>query len=105
MLQQSVISLCGVAASVLFHACIAQAQRPYPSRAVRVVVPYPPGGGNDIIGRIVAEDLGKRLGQQALVDNRPDGSTVIGAEIVARSTPDGYTAPAGSRCRVIAYGP
>jgi tripartite-type tricarboxylate transporter receptor subunit TctC len=91
MLQQLVIGLCGIAASTLFCPGIAQAQQPYPSRAVRVVVPYPPGGGNDIIGRIIADDLGKRLGQQALVDNRPGGSTVIGAEIVARAAPDGYT--------------
>ena len=91
MLQQLVIIFCGVAVSTLFSAGIAQAQQPYPSRAVRVVVPYPPGGGNDIIGRIVADDLGKRLGQQVLVDNRPGGSTVIGAEIVARAAPDGYT--------------
>lgn len=88
MLQQLVIALC---ASALFYSGAVQAQQPYPSRAVRVVVPYPPGGGNDIIGRIVADDLSKRLGQQALVDNRPGGSTVIGAEIVARAAPDGYT--------------
>lgn len=91
MLQQLVTGLCGVAVSALFHVGVAQAQQPYPSRAIRVVVPYPPGGGNDIIGRIVADELGKRLGQQALVDNRPGGSTVIGAEIVARAAPDGYT--------------
>lgn len=72
-------------------ASLALAQQAYPGKAVRVVVPYPPGGGNDIIGRIIADDLGKRLGQQALVDNRPGGSTVIGAEIVARAAPDGYT--------------
>lgn len=67
------------------------AQTAYPAKAVRVVIPYPPGGGNDIIGRIVADDLGKRLGQQVLVDNRPGGSTAIGAEIVARAPADGYT--------------
>lgn len=86
-----IMTLCSLAASILFSTGIVQAQQPYPSRAVRVVVPYPPGGGNDIIGRIVAEDLGKRLGQQAVVDNRPGGSTSIGAEIVARSAADGYT--------------
>ena len=69
----------------------AVAQPVYPAKAVRVVIPYPPGGGNDIIGRIVADDLGKRLGQQMLVDNRPGGSTSIGAEIVARAPADGYT--------------
>lgn len=69
----------------------ASAQSVYPAKAVRVVIPYPPGGGNDIIGRIVADDLGKRLGQQMLVDNRPGGSTSIGAEIVARAPADGYT--------------
>jgi tripartite-type tricarboxylate transporter receptor subunit TctC len=67
------------------------AAQPYPAKAVRVVIPYPPGGGNDIIGRIVADDLARRLGQQMLVDNRPGGSTAIGAEIVARAPADGYT--------------
>ncbi len=67
------------------------AQPAYPAKSVRVVIPYPPGGGNDIIGRIVADDLGRRLGQQMLVDNRPGGSTAIGAELVARAPADGYT--------------
>ena len=67
------------------------AQLAYPAKSVRVVIPYPPGGGNDIIGRIVADDLGRRLGQQMLVDNRPGGSTAIGAELVARAPADGYT--------------
>lgn len=81
---------CAALAS-LFYAINALAQPAYPAKSVRVVIPYPPGGGNDIIGRIVADDLGKRLGQQMLVDNRPGGSTAIGAEIVARSPADGYT--------------
>lgn len=91
MVQRRVAIFCGVAALLVLCATPVPAQQPYPSRAVRVVVPYPPGGGNDIIGRIVADDLGKRLGQQLLVDNRPGGSTAIGAEIVARAAPDGYT--------------
>ena len=79
------------AAIVTFAAAAAFAQQPYPSRPIRIVVPYPPGGGNDIIGRIAADELTKRLGQQAVVDNRPGGSTVIGAEIVAKAPPDGHT--------------
>lgn len=86
------MQVCGAAVVALFCSVQAAAQpAAYPTRAVRVVIPYPPGGGNDIIGRIVAEDLGKRLGQQAIVDNRAGGSTAIGAEHVARSAADGYT--------------
>ena len=79
------------AAFAVSAAAPAGAQQPYPSRPIRIVVPYPPGGGNDIIGRIAADELTKRLGQQAVVDNRPGGSTVIGAEIVAKAPPDGHT--------------
>ena len=64
---------------------------PYPSRAVRIVVPYPPGGGNDIIARAYADELTKRLAQQVIIDNRPGGSTIIGAELVAKAAADGYT--------------
>jgi tripartite-type tricarboxylate transporter receptor subunit TctC len=80
-----------IAAAALSAAASAQAQQSYPTRPIRIVVPYPPGGGNDIIGRIAADELTKRLGQQAVVDNRPGGSTVIGAEIVAKAPADGYT--------------
>jgi tripartite-type tricarboxylate transporter receptor subunit TctC len=65
--------------------------QPYPAKTVRVIIPYPPGGGNDIIGRAIADELTKRLGQQFIVDNRPGASTIIGAEAVARAAPDGYT--------------
>jgi tripartite-type tricarboxylate transporter receptor subunit TctC len=91
MKQPRSVVLCGAVLIALSMICGVQAQQSYPTKSLRVVVPYPPGGGNDIIGRIIADDLGKRLGQQALVDNRPGGSTVIGAEIVARAPPDGYT--------------
>jgi len=67
------------------------AQTAYPTRPIRIVVPYPPGGGNDIVGRFIAEDLAPRLGQQVIVDNRSGGSTVVGAEIAARAPADGYT--------------
>jgi tripartite-type tricarboxylate transporter receptor subunit TctC len=80
-----------LASAAVAHAASAGGGEGYPARPVRVVVPYPPGGGNDIIGRIAAEELTKRLGRQAVVDNRPGGSTVIGADIVAKAPPDGYT--------------
>ncbi|MCW5576638.1 MAG: tripartite tricarboxylate transporter substrate binding protein [Burkholderiales bacterium] len=93
MLHRKTVFICGTAAIALLCAAQAAAQTAtaYPSRAVRIVIPYPPGGGNDIIGRIVADELGKRLGQQMVVDNRSGGSTAIGAENVARSAPDGYS--------------
>jgi tripartite-type tricarboxylate transporter receptor subunit TctC len=63
----------------------------YPTKPIRLIVPYPPGGGNDIIGRAVAEKLTEKLGQQVVIDNRGGAATVIGAEIAARSPADGYT--------------
>src|SRR5689334_8346036 len=69
----------------------AYAQQPYPTRAVRIVIPYPPSGGNDIVARAYADELTRRLGQQIVIDNRPGASTIIGTEMVAKSAPDGYT--------------
>lgn len=63
----------------------------YPAKAVRVIIGYPAGAGNDIIGRLVLAELSKSLGQPFVVDNRPGASGTIGAEMVARSPPDGYT--------------
>ena len=68
----------------------ATAQPTYPAKTVRVIVPYPPGGGNDIIGRAIADELTRRMGQTFFVDNRPGASTAIGAELAARSPADGY---------------
>ncbi len=69
----------------------ARAQSDYPAPPIRWVVPYPPGGGTDVLARTVAEALRTPLGQQIVVDNRPGASTNIGAQIVATARPDGYT--------------
>ncbi|WP_053842658.1 Bug family tripartite tricarboxylate transporter substrate binding protein [Paracidovorax avenae] len=69
----------------------ARAQSDYPGQPIRWVVPYPPGGGTDVLARTVAEALRTPLGQQIVVDNRPGASTNIGAQIVATAKPDGYT--------------
>ncbi len=63
----------------------------YPTRSVRVIIGYPAGSGNDVIARLVMSAAGKNLGQQFIIDNRPGASGNIGAEMVARSAPDGYT--------------
>ena len=67
------------------------AQQPYPSKPVRYVVPYPPGGSTDPMARFVAAKLTERWGQSVIVDNRPGGNTVIGMDFIAKAPPDGYT--------------
>ena len=77
---------------LLLVACgSAFAQEPYPSRPIRMIVAYPPGGAVDVMARSVAQKLQESLGQPVPVDNRPGGSGVIGAQAVAKSAPDGYT--------------
>src|SRR5438552_19192533 len=76
---------------LLFFCGIAQAQ--YPSRPVRLIVPFPPGGSNDIVARMVATQLGERLGQQVVIDNRGGAGGVLGTDLAAKSPPGGYTLP------------
>ncbi|MCL4182117.1 MAG: tripartite tricarboxylate transporter substrate binding protein [Burkholderiaceae bacterium] len=71
-------------------ACRAFAQD-YPSKPIRWVVGYPPGGGSDMVARTIADQLRKELGQAVVVENRPGATTAIAAEAVARAAPDGYT--------------
>jgi tripartite-type tricarboxylate transporter receptor subunit TctC len=78
-----------VVASVCLPVC-AVAQM-YPAKTVRVVIPWPPGGSNDVVGRIVMQKLGEGLGQQFVIDNRPGAAGSIGSDVVAKAPPDGYT--------------
>ena len=82
------------AALLLFASAIAQSQpalSSYPSRPIRFVVPFPPGGGVDIVARALGEKLSPRLGQPILIENKPGAGTTIGTDAVAKSAPDGYT--------------
>jgi tripartite-type tricarboxylate transporter receptor subunit TctC len=74
----------------LFMALTAQAQV-YPAKPVRLIVPYPAGGGTDFFARAVGAQLSQQLGQPVVIDNRPGAATIIGAEAAAKSAPDGYT--------------
>src|SRR5437762_3292735 len=69
---------------------IARAQA-YPTRPVRVIVPYAPAGATDITARLIGQWLSERLSQQFVIENRPGGGSNIGTEVVARAPPDGYT--------------
>ena len=80
-----------IACTALAVAQPALAQPNYPTKPIRMIVPFPPGGPNDILGRVVATNLSQQLGQQVVVDNRGGAGGIIGAEIAARSAADGYT--------------
>src|SRR5918995_5850265 len=88
-----------LAAIVLFAAFGAAAQ-PYPSKPIRFLAGYPPGGGIDNVARALGEKLSPRLGQQIVVENRPGAGGAIGTDAVAKSAPDGHTlliGPIGSQ--------
>lgn len=77
--------------ALIFAIAPAAAAQGYPSKAIRFVVPFAPGGGTDIIGRVVAQALNETLGQPVVVDNRGGAGSTLGTEIVAKSPADGYT--------------
>jgi len=79
------------AAGILLALTVSAAAQDYPSKPVRIVVPFPPGALNDTVGRVIAAELSERLGKQFIVDNRGGAGGVIGAEVVANAPKDGYT--------------
>ena len=96
MAQESVSRSIGIAigAAALSIGAVLEAssaEMAYPSRPIRFITPYAPGGSTTVMARLVGQHLTERLGQNVIIDNRPGGNTVIGTETVARSAPDGYT--------------
>ncbi len=83
------------ALAVIAGGNLAQAQD-YPNRPVKVIVPQPPGGGFDVVGRVLADKLSATMGQQFVVENRPGAGTLVGTDAVAKSAPDGYTLLVGA---------
>ena len=79
----AIAGLCGTTA--------AAAAAPYPSKPVTVIVPRSPGGGSDVLMRLLAPGLSQKLGVPVVVQNRPDATAILGADVVSRSAPDGYT--------------
>lgn len=91
-----------VSMSAMMSPILAHAQTTtYPNKQIRMVVPYPPGGPTDLTARVVAAEMSNALGQSIVVDNRPGASGMIGAEMVARAEPDGYTFLANASLHVI----
>jgi tripartite-type tricarboxylate transporter receptor subunit TctC len=91
--RRSVISVFGTAFLLFSASCGAQVQEAddYPQRTIRFVVPFAPGGPNDILARLAGQKLGETIGQAIVIDNRPGGGGINGTDLVAKATPDGYT--------------
>jgi tripartite-type tricarboxylate transporter receptor subunit TctC len=68
----------------------------YPNKSIRLIVPFPPGGGNDVIARVIAQKLGERLGQQVVVDNKAGANGIVGLQALMAAPPDGYTLAVGA---------
>lgn len=101
MARRSVLRLCASTLCALVSAG-ATAQQDYPSKAITIVVPFPPGGTTDLVTRALAEALAKSLGQPVLVESKPGAGTTLGADYVAKSKPDGYTLLMGAVHHTIA---
>jgi tripartite-type tricarboxylate transporter receptor subunit TctC len=89
---RTIAAIAASGATMLLGAANAEAQQtPYPSKPIKIVVPYPPGGFNDTLGRTLAAKFTDAWGQPAIVENKPGGNTLIGSDYVAKSPADGYT--------------
>lgn len=91
MSAKRVIACAVLAAAFSTAAYEAAAQATYPSRAVRIIIPFPPGGGTDLVARTLAQKLTETWGQPVIVDNRAGANGIIGTDLGAKSKPDGHT--------------
>ncbi len=90
-LRALILAGAALALGLTLWAASAAAADDYPTRSIRLIIPFPPGGSNDVVGRIVANQLGQKLGQTVFVDNRAGAGGVVGTDLAAKATPDGYT--------------
>lgn len=92
-MKSSLLSLRGLASGLCLSlaACVGAAHAEYPDKPVRIVVPFAPGGGTDLIARTLGQGMSQALGQPVIVENKPGAGTVIGTDLVAKSPADGYT--------------
>jgi len=100
-LRRLVPVLALAAAAWVFGAAVPGHAQGYPSKPIKIVVAYPPGGGTDLVARIISDEMSRSLGQRVIVDNKGGGGTIIGTESVARAAPDGYTLFFGTNAMVI----
>jgi tripartite-type tricarboxylate transporter receptor subunit TctC len=87
--------------TLLWLAALPALAQDWPSKPVRVIVPYPPGGGHDFVSRVIAQQLGEQLKQSFIVENRSGASGTIGTDFVAKSAPDGYTFVVASPAEIV----